>query len=109
MNVDDDPPEGLIVHAAGEVDGKWRLVDVWESEAAYERFRDSRLMPAVVAALGQEAVDAGPPAPGEPPRAGQLDRPARLGRTSRRQEQPAGCGTRAGPFDPALRPAIRPT
>jgi heme-degrading monooxygenase HmoA len=59
--VDDDPPDGLIVHAAGEHGGNWRSVTVWESEAAYERFRDERLMPAVVQALGQDAVDAGPP------------------------------------------------
>jgi hypothetical protein len=46
LNVDADPPAGLVVHAAGEVDGKWRSVDVWESEADYNRFREERLMPA---------------------------------------------------------------
>ena len=61
VGVEDDPPEGLIVHAAGEEDGKWRSVSVWESEAAYERFRDERLMPAVVQALGEETAQAGPP------------------------------------------------
>jgi hypothetical protein len=25
-------PSGMLVHAAGEVDGKWQIVDVWESE-----------------------------------------------------------------------------
>ena len=61
LNVDADPPPGLIVHAAGEVDGKWRSVDVWESEADYNRFREERLMPAVIQAMGEEAVAAGPP------------------------------------------------
>ena len=61
LNVDGDPPPGLIVHAAGEVDGKWRSVDVWESEADYNRFREERLMPAVIQAMGEEAVAAGPP------------------------------------------------
>ena len=61
LNVDADPPAGLIVHAAGEVDGKWRSVDVWESEADYNRFREERLMPAVIQAMGEEAVAAGPP------------------------------------------------
>jgi hypothetical protein len=61
LNVDADPPSGLIVHAAGEVDGKWRSVDVWESEADYNRFREERLMPAVIRAMGEEAVAAGPP------------------------------------------------
>lgn len=61
MKVDDDPPAGLIVHAAGETDGKWQSVDVWESEAAYDRFREERLMPAIIEAMGEEAVAAGPP------------------------------------------------
>jgi hypothetical protein len=34
---------------------------VWESQAAYERFREERLMPAVGQAMGDEAVNAGPP------------------------------------------------
>ena len=61
VGADDNPPEGLIVHAAGEEGATWRSVSVWESQEAYERFRDERLMPAVVQALGQEAVEAGPP------------------------------------------------
>jgi hypothetical protein len=61
IGADDDPPEGLIVHAAGAVDGTWRSVAVWESEAAYERFRDERVLPAVRQALGDAALDAGPP------------------------------------------------
>ena len=61
VGVDGDPPAGLIVHAAGEVDGKWQSVDVWESEADYNRFREERLMPAVIQTMGQEAASAGPP------------------------------------------------
>ena len=61
LGVDSDPPDGLIVHAAGEVDGKWPSVDVWESEADYNRFREGRLMPAVTQAMGEEVVAAGPP------------------------------------------------
>jgi heme-degrading monooxygenase HmoA len=61
VGVDGNPPEGLIVHAAGEENGKWRSVDVWESEAAYQRFRDERLMPAVREAMGEAAIAAGPP------------------------------------------------
>ena len=56
---DDNPPEGLIVHAAGEVDGKWQSVSVWESQEAYERFRDDRLFPAVRQTLGDSAIEAG--------------------------------------------------
>jgi len=61
VDVDSNPPPGLIVHAAGEVDGKWRSVDVWESQAHYERFREERLMPAVIQTMGEEAAAAGPP------------------------------------------------
>ncbi len=61
LGADDNPPEGLILHAAGEEGGRWRSVEVWESEAAYRRFRDERLMPAVVEALGDAMASAGPP------------------------------------------------
>ena len=57
----DEVPEGLILHAAGEVDGHWRAVSVWESQEAFARFRDARLMPAVMRALGADFAAAGPP------------------------------------------------
>jgi hypothetical protein len=34
----DWPVEGIIVHAAGPTDDGWRVVDVWESEEAFQRF-----------------------------------------------------------------------
>jgi len=46
----DDPPAGLIIHTASEVDGRVRVVDVWESQQAYEAFERDRLMPAFAAA-----------------------------------------------------------
>ena len=58
---DDDPPEGLILHAAGEENGRWLSVSVWESQEAADRFRDERILPAVRQALGEEAIAAGPP------------------------------------------------
>jgi heme-degrading monooxygenase HmoA len=61
VGADDDPPEGLIVHAAGEESGTWRSVTVWESQEAAERFREERILPAVRQALGEEAIQAGPP------------------------------------------------
>ena len=61
LGSDDNPPEGLIVHAAGEVDGKWQSVSVWESQEAYERFRDEQVFPAVRQTLGDSAIEAGPP------------------------------------------------
>jgi hypothetical protein len=54
MNVDGDPPEGLIFHWSGEVDGKWTITDVWESSEAYERFRDERLLPTIQRVSGMD-------------------------------------------------------
>jgi hypothetical protein len=42
MDIANDPPEGLIFHWAGEVDGKWTVTDVWEARDAHERFRAER-------------------------------------------------------------------
>ncbi len=35
-----DPPKGLIVHTASQVGDKIRVIDVWESRAALDRFQD---------------------------------------------------------------------
>ena len=45
-------PEGLILHAAGPTDEGFRVIDIWENEEAWERFRGARLVPAI-AALGR--------------------------------------------------------
>jgi hypothetical protein len=37
----DWPVEGLLAHAAGEADGGFRVVDVWESEEAVGRFGET--------------------------------------------------------------------
>lgn len=42
-----EPPEGGLLHVAGPMAGGWRVVDIWESEEAFERFADERLRPAV--------------------------------------------------------------
>jgi len=48
LNVEANPPAGLIVHTAGFTGtGLFRIYDVWESEEAWQRFREERLMPAV--------------------------------------------------------------
>ena len=38
MGIADNPPEGLIVHTAGEKEGGMRIFDVWVSAEALERF-----------------------------------------------------------------------
>jgi hypothetical protein len=55
-----EPPEGLILHAAGPMpDGGWRVIDVWESEEAFWRFFDKRVLPAA-GELAEEPPDARP-------------------------------------------------
>ncbi len=59
--IGDDPPEGLISHVAGAHGGGLRIIDVWESEEAFTRFRDSRLRSAVEKVIGSEGMAEGPP------------------------------------------------
>jgi hypothetical protein len=44
-------PDGLVLHVAGPTDEGFRIIAVWESEEAWQRFRGAQLLPAV-AALG---------------------------------------------------------
>lgn len=52
----DDVPDGLIVHAAGPTDLGFRIIELWESQAAWERFREERLRPAVRRIAGDAAA-----------------------------------------------------
>jgi hypothetical protein len=47
-------PAGLILHLAGPTDEGFRIIGVWESKAAWERFQAERVAPAI-AALGGPA------------------------------------------------------
>lgn len=59
-------PDGLIVHLAVErPEGGLRYIDVWESEAAWDRFAEERLHPVVHGLLGEVFGD---DLPGEPER-----------------------------------------
>jgi hypothetical protein len=49
MGLQENPPEGCLVHMAGPVDGGWRIVDVWESQAHFDRFLAERLGEALAA------------------------------------------------------------
>ena len=48
----DWPVEGLLAHIAGQGENGFRVVDVWESEEAFNRFGET-LMP-ILAELGVE-------------------------------------------------------
>lgn len=43
-------PEGQLDHIAGPVEGGWRVVDVFESQEAFDRFFEAQLGPALRAA-----------------------------------------------------------
>lgn len=47
-------PEGVLYHACGPVVDGWRIVDVWESREAFDRFVDGACLPAVRQAGGPE-------------------------------------------------------
>ena len=52
MRLDEDPAEGLIVHAAGFTGSKFRMLEIWESAQLEERFVSERLMPTVREVVG---------------------------------------------------------
>lgn len=43
---EDQSPEGLIVHTAGQSPQGWYIYDLWESREHFERFLEGKLMPA---------------------------------------------------------------
>lgn len=53
-------PEGLILHAAGKTDEGYRTVDVWESKAAWERFRERSTFDLGLATVETRARDFNP-------------------------------------------------
>ena len=45
LGISDTPAEGSRIRMAGPTDGGWRVVSLWDSQEAFERFRDERLLP----------------------------------------------------------------
>ncbi len=56
MGIDNDPPEGMIFHSAGELEGRFQVFNVWETPENFERFRTDRLRPAQVEVIGEERL-----------------------------------------------------
>jgi hypothetical protein len=52
IDIESRPPEGLIFHSSGPIDGGWGILDFWHNRNAFDQFAEQRLMPAV-AALGE--------------------------------------------------------
>ena len=65
--IGDETPTGAIIHTAGLYEGKLRVMEVWESEEAYRRFRDERLAPALQKVMGPDAFNSDWPPPGLEP------------------------------------------
>jgi hypothetical protein len=59
MNIDSNPPDGMIFHSAGPIDEGWGVIDFWESSEAFDRFLQTRLGPAIQE-LGDRAFQGQP-------------------------------------------------
>jgi quinol monooxygenase YgiN len=56
LNAQADPPAGIIFHAAGQgEDGRWRIIEAWESRDHFDRFNRERLTPAIAEVTGMPA------------------------------------------------------
>ncbi|MGA2470294.1 MAG: hypothetical protein ABSG64_06355 [Solirubrobacteraceae bacterium] len=51
-----NPPDGLIFHSSGPIDGGWGVIDYWESRGHFDRFSTERIGPA----MGASGVSAAP-------------------------------------------------
>jgi hypothetical protein len=59
VEVDANPPDGLIFHSAGPTEGGWSIIDFWESRDHFDRFFEGRIGPAI-AELGDRAPQSEP-------------------------------------------------
>ena len=52
-----DPPPGLLLHCAGDLNGPtgFEVLDVWETRADFDRFVEERLIPAQREVMGDKA------------------------------------------------------
>jgi hypothetical protein len=49
IDPDGNPPDGIIFHASGPVDGGWGVIDFWKSREQFDRFAAERIGPAMAA------------------------------------------------------------
>src|SRR6516162_4734503 len=63
LNIANNPPDGLILHAAGELEGAYQLFktfqifNLWESREHADRFNRERLQPARLEVMGENRAD----------------------------------------------------
>ena len=60
LDVENNPPAGLIVHTAGFGGGMFRIFDVWESAEHQSRFREERLMPIIEEGMANGTIGSPP-------------------------------------------------
>jgi hypothetical protein len=58
-NLGPDRPPGLLAHVSGPSEDGWRVINVWDSEESFHRFRSERLMRAAGLAAQEEGFDPG--------------------------------------------------
>lgn len=55
LDVDANPPEGLVLHSAGPIEGGWGIIDFWDSREAFDTFASDHLGPGI-RELGDRAM-----------------------------------------------------
>jgi hypothetical protein len=62
IDAENNPPDGLILHSGADMGGgTMKVVDIWDSEDAWNSFLEGRLGPAVAEVMGTPPEGAGPP------------------------------------------------
>jgi hypothetical protein len=49
-------PDGCQLHIAGPTDNGWRVITVWDSDEAFQRFRNETLVPAMREVGGESRI-----------------------------------------------------
>ena len=58
LNVESDPPDGMIIHTAGFTsEGVFRIFDVWDTQEQHTRFMKERLLPVIEAITNGSGAD----------------------------------------------------
>ena len=62
LDLENNPPVGLILHSAGELDGRFQVFDIWETREAHDNFQQGQLRDAMIAAMGEDVYEGLPEA-----------------------------------------------
>ncbi|GAA3345876.1 hypothetical protein GCM10020358_54650 [Amorphoplanes nipponensis] len=56
-NLGPDRPPGLLAHVSGPTEDGWRIINIWQDEAAFRAFQSQRLVRAAGLAAQQDGFD----------------------------------------------------